>query len=218
MKCLARSFLVVLAMFMACGSAPAALFRIAISPAGGALNLGANPFVQDHAVGLSALNENHQPGSNASGNVLGGGIAFDDATEQLTFDFGYGSDFGFNDLLGDFSAVHIHGNDDLGLVNFPAVNGNSGVAHNLAAFHTAGSSARTGRIAGMVTLSAAEATRLFDNALYFNIHSGFSGAGEIRGQLVAVPEPSGIAFAAAMMAAGFFVVRRRRKAADAQTV
>ncbi len=182
-----RSLLVVAGLAWSLASSHAAIFLIDISPIGGALNLGSTTYTQDHAVGMRGANEAAPTTTAASGNEVSGGITYDDASNILTFDFAYGSDFGFGDLEGDFTAVHLHAP---GAVNLAGNNVGAGVIHDLGADHTAGSSAVTGRITGTVTLSAAEETDLFDNEIYVNIHSQKDTAGEIRGQLVAVPEPS----------------------------
>lgn len=167
-----------------------ATFGIDLSPLGGALNLGSNPYVQDHAVGLAGANENPQNASPATGNETFAGITYNDTTNALTLQFAYGSDFGFVNLTGDFSLAHIHGP---GPVLAPgSANMNGGILHDLGGFHGAGTSARTGSFFGIVTLSAAQETMLFDNELYINIHSSTFGGGEIRGQLIVVAELPGI--------------------------
>ena len=185
----------------------AAVHAIAISPDSAALNLGSTTYTQDHVVGLGALNESAQPVSLASGGfAAGGGMSYDDVTNVLSFDFAYGSDFGFSDLVGDWSASHLHAP---GPVNFPAGNGpDGGVIISIASFHTAGSSAKTGSFSGSVVLSAGQEVDLFDNEIYINIHSTSFVAGEIRGQLVPVPEPS----TALLLfgTAGLAFIRRRR--------
>ena len=194
-------------------SASAAVFQIDISPAGGALNLGSTAFTTDHAVGLAAPNETAQPASLATGNEIGAGITYDDVTNSLSFDFAYGSAFGFVDLGSAFSNVHFHAP---GPVNFPAVNTSAGVIHGLAGFHTP-SSSFSGRVTGSVILTAGEQVDLFDNEIYINIHSAGFAAGEIRGQLIPVgqnaviPEPTTFAVWALLGAcvSGAFGRRRR---------
>ena len=162
----------------------ATLIQFDISPASGALNLGASVYTQDHAVALAAPNAVGQPASPATGNEVGGGITFDDVTNLLTYDIAYGSAFGFVDLAGDFTVAHIHGPVP---VQFPSPNTGAGVTVGLS---NIASGTRSGRFTGSVTLTSGQGQDLLDNELYINVHSGFAGGGEIRGQLVAVPEPS----------------------------
>ena len=196
------SFSTLLAVAFLIAPGTAATFSIDISPAGGALNLGSSTYTQDHAVGLASPNEAHQPPSPATGNEVGAGISYDDVTNVLSFDFAYGSAFGFVNLATDFSAVHFHAP---GPVNFPAVNGSSGVIHDLAGDHTP-SGTLSGRVTGTVVLTAGQEVDLFDNEIYINIHSAMQPAGEIRGQLIPVPEPSSLL----LLVSGLLVFRRRR--------
>lgn len=168
------------------GSALAAVVEIDISPSPGLALNSTNYANGDHASGLSALNAVGQPASPATGNEIGPGIAFDDVTKVLSWNIGYGSDHGFVDLSGNWTNAHIHGPI---AVQFPAPNTGTGVRIPLP--HTPGSTALTGSFTGSAVLSATDEMSLFDNLLYINIHSGFSGGGEIRGQLVPViPEPT----------------------------
>ena len=161
--------------------AQAAQYLIDLSPpVGDALNP-TNYAVGDHATGLSALNAVGQPASLATGGETGGGIIFDDVTGELTINIGYGSDFGFIDLSGDYTTAHVHGPV---AAQFPAPNTGAGVSFGLT--HVAGSSARTGFIGGTFNLTPTQQAQLFANQLYVNVHSSFAGGGEIRGQLVPV--------------------------------
>lgn len=167
------------------GSAAAAVIQIDISPAAGSALSATNYASGDHTLGISAPNAVGQPASPGTGNEVGAGITFDNVSKTLSWDFGYGSDHGFTDLAGDFTVAHIHGPI---AVQFPSPNTGAGIVVGLP--HTAGSGARTGRFTGSSVLSATDEGRLLDNLLYINIHSAFAGGGEIRGQLVPVPEPS----------------------------
>jgi hypothetical protein len=186
-----QAALVVVCAILLCSAwrpACAAIYKIAISPpAIGALNLGTATWQGDHGIGLSPKNESNQPSSTASGNVLNG-ITYDDAINLLTFDFGYGSAFGFNDLVFNFNGgVHIHGNGSV-TARFPNLNTNGGnPIYDFAEFHTA-AGPRSGRVTGSVTLSDTHEIWLLDHKLYFNIHtsSPTTNTGEIRGQLVPV--------------------------------
>lgn len=186
---------------MIVGSASAAIFQIDLSPPPGLALNSTNYANGDHTLGMSAPNAVGQPASPATGNEIGAGVTFDSVTKQLTWNIGYGSDFGFVDLVGNFAVAHVHGPV---AVQFPAPNTGAGVRIPLA--HTPGSTALTGSFVGSAVLSAADETSLFDNLLYVNVHSGFAPGGEIRGQLVpVVPEPTSallLAFASLMLACG----------------
>ena len=182
----------------------ATLFQVDLSPLSGALNLGANPYTQDHAVGLSGLNTFGQLSPTGSGNEIGAGISYDDVTKVLSFDFAYGAAFGHTDLVGNWTASHIHGP---GLVNFPAVNSNGGVQIDLAGFHTP-SGSNSGRFTGSSVLTVTQEQLLIDNSLYVNIHSDVHPGGEVRAQLVLVPEPSTFAL---LTGIAMIVVALRRR-------
>ena len=203
----------VLALVIAGGiaSSHASLYRVELSPGPGqALNLGATTYTQDHAVGLAGLNEEALIVLAGSGNTVGDGITYDSATRLLTFDFAYGSAFGFTDLVGELTVLHFHGPD---AVNYPLANSSAGVILDLAPFHTA-SGTGSGRITGSTTLSELNETRLLDNQIYVNIHSSVYGSGEIRGQLVLVPEPSSVLLALIGGASICAIRRRTRPSGD----
>lgn len=190
------------AMLIAIGEfASADIVLIDISPpASSALN-STNYANGDHTLGLSALNAVGQPASAATGNEVGSGITFDDVTKLLSWDIGYGSDFGFTDLLGGFAGAHIHGPE---AVQFPGANISAPVAISLTTSHTG--TTGTGRFTGSTVLSVIQEADLLNNLLYVNIHSDFAVGGEIRGQLVPVPEPS----AYLLMCLVFSLVAMRR--------
>ena len=172
---------------VAIGAASAAVIPIDISPLPSLALNSANYAFGDHALGLAAPNAVGQPASPATGNEVGLGITFDDVTKELSWDIGYGSDFGFIDLAGDWTNAHIHGPI---AVQFPSPNTGAGVRVPITP-NIPGISLRTGRLTGSAVLSAEDEGSLLNNLLYINIHSQFAGGGEIRGQLVpVVPEPT----------------------------
>jgi hypothetical protein len=189
----------------------AAIRQIDISPsAAAAANLGTVIYPGDHAPGLDASNESNQPNSPATGGELGTGVRYDDVSNQLTIDFGYGSAFGFVDLASDWASplIHIHGNGT-NTAQFPNPNTNAGVTVDLFPLHTP-SGTRSGRVTGTVALTATQEQWLFNNQMYFNVHSVQNGGGEVRGQLVVViPEPGAVCLALAAAAPLLGLARRR---------
>lgn len=136
-------------------------------------------------------------GSPGTGDELGGGILFDDVTKILTIEIGWGSANGFIDLTSTVTGMHIHGptagsgvsafSQTAGVVvNFAT---NAVTTGYTAASFTNSTSASAGFVTGQVTLDATRESHLMDGRLYINIHTGTNGGGEIRGNLVAVPEP-----------------------------
>ena len=128
-----------------------------------------------------------QAGSPSTG-TGSGTLSFDDVTNNLNWNIN------FQGLIGTETAAHFHG---------PAAAGsNAGIQIAL----PLGSS-----IVGSAVLTNTQETQLLGGLWYVNIHSSLYGGGEIRGQLLPVPEPE----AYAMMLAGLgligaHVARRKR--------
>jgi hypothetical protein len=192
---------------MMSGNIFAAVYTFELSPAAGDALSNVNYANGDHVLGIAAPNAVGQPASNATGDAIVDGVTYDDATGILSYNIGYGSDFGFVDLVEDFTIAHVHGEV---AVQFPSPNTGVGVIFGLN--HIAGASALTGSFVGAAPLSPSQATDLLANLYYVNIHSTFAVGGEIRGQLVAtsvIPEPS-MLLGLASMGSGLLCVRRRR--------
>ncbi|MHB1307061.1 MAG: CHRD domain-containing protein [Limisphaerales bacterium] len=147
--------------------------------------------------GLSGLNQSTPNESTASGDEIGDGLYYDDASNLLTVNVAYGM-FGFAPLTGSYVASHLH-------EGLPGVDGP--IALDLDPLHNAfGQDA--GFYTGTVSLSEAQESSLLSGGLYMNVHSTTFSAGEIRGQLVVIPEPGTLALMT--LGAGALLWFRRR--------
>jgi len=147
----------------------------------------------DFLNGFSGVNE--VPPNSSLGTGVINTLSYDDSVGSfgtLTLNISYSG------LSGASTASHIHGLAGSGT--------NAGVI-----FALAHSSANSGTISGSWAVnSSANLTGLFGGQTYVNLHStGFPG-GEVRGQLVAVPEPSTYALIG-LGVAGLVALRLRRK-------
>lgn len=71
------------------------------------------------------------------------------------------------------------------------------------------SSASAGGFNGTVTILAADVPALLNGQFYMNVHTATNGGGEIRGNLVQVPEPT-VSLMGAAATLGLLTLRRRR--------
>jgi CHRD domain len=163
----------------------------------------------DSSVGLHPLNEVIPGLSYGSGDEFGSGIFFDTGTRHLTLNLAYGSAFGFTDLTGPAFSWLLHGPSPFGET--------APVLFNLQSFHTFASDPSSGgHIAGSFTLTTEQEAALLSGLTYINIYTPANLGGEIRGQLVVVPEPQAwalLALGAGVVTASIFV---RRRAASAR--
>jgi len=167
----------------------AAIVEFDLSPPGAGPGLGLHP---DNGV---------IPGpGNGSGNEIGNGIFLDTATRLLTLNLAYGSAFGFTDLTGPAFAWLLHGPAPLS-ETAPAL-------FNLQSLHTfAIDPSRGGSIVGTIALDAAQEEHLLSGRNYLNIYTPANLGGELRAQLVVVPEPHSITLLIA--ASGSLLLWRR---------
>jgi hypothetical protein len=103
----------------------------------------------------------------------------------------------YQDLLGNSSAVSING---------PAGYGTNAAV--LLVLTLASPGTTSGTFSGNGTLSGANITAMIDTNTYINLRSNVYPSGEIRGQIVLIPEPTSAALVCLGLAA-LFVVRRR---------
>ena len=149
----------------------------------------------------------NEPGSvtGGTGGEIGAGIFYDDATNLLTLNVGWGSSQGFTDLSSLSNNSHIHG--PTAANNGSGFTQTAGVILNL----TRSSNAVTGGTitTAPLTLTAPQATDLLNGKWYINLHTVNNGGGEMRGFLVqAVPEPS---MALLGLVGGSMLLLRRRR-------
>ena len=140
--------------------------------------------------GLLGGNENPAVVTTGTGGETGLGISFDDAvgSKVLTLNVGWGTINNFTNISGLATGFHIH---QAGSSAFTA---NGGVIIDF----LPGGATLTNTLNGggltnhTVTLSASQEAALLAGQLYLNVHTALNGGGEIRGNLVAVPEPTSL--------------------------
>jgi hypothetical protein len=137
----------------------------------------------DKAVGMSWQNEVPAvTNSTGTGDEVGPGISFDTTTLIMSLSVGYGSAFGFTNLSGPATAMHIHGEEPVGVA--------APVIHSLITNNVPDANPTNGGfIGGTVLYLAEEVPFLLGGSNYINIHTALNPAGEIRGQLIPFNTP-----------------------------
>ncbi|MDA0768563.1 MAG: CHRD domain-containing protein [Verrucomicrobia bacterium] len=146
--------------------------------------------------GLLPGNELHVVTGGGMGGELGAGISFNDSTNILSIIVGWGSGNGFVNLSGVATAAHLHG---------PA--NQTTAASVLVPLTISNTSASNGGITQNIIIGSGDVADLLAGNVYLNVHTGANPGGEIRGNLVQVPEPSGML----LCAAGLLLFLRRRR-------
>ena len=157
---------------------------------------------------MRTTNENSAVvGSSATGGELLGGITFNNVSLVLSINTGWGTTNGFINLSGNATAGHLHGpTTSGGTASFAQ---NAGVKYGLDSVAGWNSSASAGGFNGTVTILAADVPALLNGQFYMNVHTATNGGGEIRGNLVQVPEPT-VSLMGAAATLGLLTLRRRR--------
>lgn len=163
--------------------------------------------------GLLGGNENQAVAVvGGSGGEVGAGISFDDTNNLLTINVGWGSGNSFSDLTGVAAAGHIHGvTTDSAPTSFGQ---NAGVLIGLDGLPGFVGSATSGGFSGSVTLLPGNVANLFAGQLYLNFHTATYPGGEIRGNMVPIPEPGTYALMLGGLAAVVAYVRRKNRGVD----
>ena len=159
-------------------------------------------------VGMRFDNENP---SSASGSGTGGellsGITYDDVSNLLILNVGWGLGNGFTNLTGNVTAAHIHAAaNSLFTTNGGVIVSLDGATPGFNNNATIGGWTNT-----QVTLTATQETQLLNGQLYLNAHTSSNPGGEIRGNLVPAPVPEPASFGLVALGA-LTLLRRSRRA------
>jgi len=84
----------------------------------------------------------------------------------------------YQDLTGQLTAAHFHGPAALGSNASPQIS------------ITSGAQSATGTLSGSASITDTQKTDVLSGLWYLNFHAAANPAGELRGQVVNIPEPS----------------------------
>ena len=142
-----------------------------------------------------SLDSAQEVGTGSNSSATGSGALTLNTDGTVTYSVSYSG------LVGDWSASHIHGS----ATAFPGVN--AGVVVGL---NNTPDGARAGLLQGTTAaLTPEQQGWMLAGSTYVNIHSAAFGGGEIRGQIVQVPEPGTLALGGLGLALLAGAARRR---------
>ncbi|MEQ9454831.1 MAG: CHRD domain-containing protein [Phycisphaeraceae bacterium] len=167
-------------------------------------------FIGKAGEGLLPGNEPGSVVSSAIGAEIGDSLTYDTDMNILTFGFEFiGLTGGLRDAA---KGIHFHiaspGDDPLNQNGAIALFLNTGTDANVTlSTSPVAIGATSGRVTGTASLTELQEADLLASKFYLNIHSGQFSGGELRGNLVVVPEPTSTALATLV---GLGVLARRR--------
>jgi hypothetical protein len=123
-----------------------------------------------------------------SGGEYGVGILFNDVTNMLTVNVHWGSVNGHDDLTGFAIAGHLHGPTATG--GLAAYMDTGVIRYTLSSLAGWNSSPSSGGFSNALSILPAEVPALLNGQFYLLIHTAAHPAGEMRANLVTIPEPT----------------------------
>jgi len=124
------------------------------------------------------------------GGEFGVGILFNDVSNLLTINVQWGAGNGFSSLTGAATAGHLHGPTADGGV--AALSESAGIRYTLSSMAGWNSNPNTGGFSNALSILPSEVPALCNGQFYLLIYTAAYPAGEIRGNLVPVPEPCAV--------------------------